>query len=109
GPFPLTASIVAGGQQFGQVTLAPNGTFTYTPTTANNTAQDFFLYRVFDGTGLGGNTTTVFINFNEINDNPTVNFNGSIATPPDGPFTATEDTPLVVASSVLANDFDVDT
>lgn len=55
----LTAQIVAGPTN-GTLTLAANGSFTYTPTTGF-TGTDSFQYRPFDG-ALAGAATTVTLN-----------------------------------------------
>ncbi|MEM7067356.1 MAG: choice-of-anchor C family protein [Pseudomonadota bacterium] len=71
---PLTFSGTgnpADAPQNGNVTLNPNGSFTYTPN-ANFNGQDAFTYQVSDGNG-GTDTATVNITVNPTNDDPVAN------------------------------------
>ena len=94
----LTA-IVRDGPSHGTLTLAPNGSFTYTPT-ANFNGADSFRYEASDGT-LRSGPTTVRITVHPVNDAPAA---------VDDEYATNEDEPLVVAAAagVLANDTDVD-
>ena len=88
------------------VSVNPNGTFTYDPTTVaalqqlapGQTAIDTFTYRVSDGTTLS-NTATVTITVDGVNDAPTV---------VNDTYSVDEDRQLTVsaAEGVLANDSD---
>ena len=95
---PLTAIIVA-NPSHGSVTLNPNGSFTYTPST-NYAGHDSFTYKANDGI-TDGNVATVNITVTAVND-PPVAINDS--------YTINEDTTLttIAATGVLANDIDVD-
>ena len=64
---PLTAVLVD-GPQHGQLTLNPNGSFTYTPN-ANFSGVDTFRYKVIDGLAES-NVATVTITVNAVNDAP---------------------------------------
>ncbi|MDQ7250101.1 beta strand repeat-containing protein [Dongia sedimenti] len=94
---PLSAVLV-NGPAHGALTLAADGTFTYTPST-NFNGTDSFTYRANDGTA-NGNTATVTITVDGKNDAPialpdTIRLNeGGTATLAGG------------AASLLANDFD---
>jgi VCBS repeat-containing protein len=105
---PMTASLVS-GPAHGDLTLNPDGSFTYTPD-ANYNGTDTFTYQVSDEASgwhlhgffgfLGGghtNTATVTVNVTAVNDAPvTTNDTATIA----------EDTHA--SGNVLANDTDVD-
>ncbi|MGZ5507198.1 MAG: tandem-95 repeat protein, partial [Limisphaerales bacterium] len=93
----LTA-VLASGTTNGTLTFNANGSFTYKPST-NFNGIDTFTYRANDGT-LNGNTATVLITVNPVNDPPVaVNDN----------YVATEDTTLnITTPGVLANDTDID-
>ena len=95
---PLTAIIVA-NPSHGSVTLNPNGSFTYTPST-NYNGPDSFTYKANDGT-VNGNVATVNITVTAVNDPPVAI---------DDVYTINEDTTLTTsaATGVLANDTDVD-
>jgi VCBS repeat-containing protein len=85
----------------GTVQLNANGTFTYTPASAEFSGPDSFTYTVIDTTGRT-DTATVTIDVAFVNDDPVAN--------PDT-FDATEDTTLVSPSypfNLLRNDFDND-
>jgi VCBS repeat-containing protein len=64
----LTATLVA-GPQHGTVSLAGDGSFTFTPA-ANFTGDDAFLYRVSDGEAT--DTATVAITVTAVNDAPSL-------------------------------------
>ncbi|HWI52644.1 MAG TPA: cadherin-like domain-containing protein, partial [Symbiobacteriaceae bacterium] len=83
----------------GTVVVNANGSFTYTPTTANYNGTDSFTYRVTDG-AANSNVATVTINITPVNDAPVA---------ANDTYTTAEDTPLVIAApGVLSNDTDVD-
>jgi len=77
----------------GELTLNPDGTFTYTPTT-NFNGSDSFVYEVSDSNG-GTDQATVNLTVNAVNDAPQA-VNDSVIT--------AEDTAVVIAA--LANDSD---
>ena len=82
----------------GDITLNPDGSFTYTPD-ANFNGTDSFTYVVLDGNG-GTDTATVTLTVGGDNDNPIAN-----------PDTATtdEDSALAIpAADLLTNDTDAD-
>jgi hypothetical protein len=87
----LTAQLIA-NPVHGAVTVAPNGTFTYTPD-AGYSGADAFRYRPSDGQSQG-NETTVSIQV------------GSGVVARGDSYTATEDIPLDISAAlgVLAND-----
>ena len=92
---PLTAALVSDVSN-GSLTLNPNGSFTYTPTTNFNGA-DSFTYRASDGNQTSA-ITTVSITVNPINDPP-------VATADT--YTTDEDITLnIAAPGVLDNDTD---
>ena len=95
----LTAALVpASGPNNGTLSLAANGSFTYTPN-ANFNGSDGFSYTAGDGTATS-NTATVSITVTAVNDAP-VAVNDS--------YTTDEDVALVVAApGVLANDSDAE-
>jgi VCBS repeat-containing protein len=94
---PLTAELVT-GPSFGMVTLAPDGSFLYLPSTLYHGA-DSFTYRASDGQ-LSSEPATVTITVGAVNHAPVAN--------PDA-YVTDEDSPLTVAApGVLANDTDVD-
>ena len=64
---PLTAALVS-GPAHGGLALNANGSFSYTPA-ANYSGPDSFTYRANDGT-VNGNTATVSITVNPVNDAP---------------------------------------
>ena len=66
----LEARIVAGPTYASAFTLQNSGTFTYTHD-GSETTTDSFTYRAFDGAKFG-NTVTVTIQINPVNDCPTV-------------------------------------
>jgi len=79
----------------GNVTMLPNGTFTYTPA-AEFSGTDSFTYTITDSDG-STDTATVEINVAPVNDAP-VAINDSATT--------NEDTPVDI--DILANDSDID-
>ncbi|MBA3943842.1 MAG: tandem-95 repeat protein [Herpetosiphonaceae bacterium] len=93
----LTAQLVT-GPSHGQLTLNPNGSFTYTPTT-NYSGADSLTYQASDGQ-LTSNVATVSITVNNVN-KPPVAHNDSYTTNENKPRT-------VAAPGVLGNDKDVD-
>ena len=94
---PLTAALIEGPVN-GSLSLAADGSFTYTPN-ANFNGTDSFGYTVSDGNG-GTDTANVTVTVNAINDPP-------VAT--DNAYSTNEDTPLnVTAPGVLGNDIDPD-
>jgi VCBS repeat-containing protein len=86
---------------YGTLTLAANGSYTYTPNAAaqgldtGETAQDVFTYTASDGTA--SDTATLTVTVNGLNDAPVAN---------DDTASTTED--ASVSGNVLANDTDVD-
>ena len=78
----------------GSVTIAEDGTFTYTPA-ENFNGQDSFTYEVTDG--AESDTGTVTLTVNPVNDAPVAN---------DDTFTGSEDS--MIAGNVLTNDADID-
>ncbi len=90
----LTATLAASPAN-GTVTLAANGTFTYTPA-ADFNGTDSFTYTASDGTAVS-NVATVTITVTAVNDAP-VAVNDTAST--------TED--AAVSGAVLGNDTDVD-
>ncbi len=92
---PLTAKIVAGAQH-GQLALATDGSFTYTPT-MGSTLGDSFTYEAVDSNGLVSLPTTV-----------TLAYNGRPVSAPtavnDAYSVAQEKTLAVSAPGVLIND-----
>ncbi|WP_157897860.1 Ig-like domain-containing protein [Mycolicibacterium rutilum] len=90
----LTVSLVD-QPAHGTVTLAEDGTFTYTPA-PNFSGLDHFTYTTFDGTTTTA-PTIVLISVTPVNDPPTAN--------PDS-YTINEDS--VLAGNVLSNDADPD-
>jgi VCBS repeat-containing protein len=94
----LTASVVD-GPSHGTLTLNPDGSFTYTPTT-DYYGTDTFSYDANDGTADSAEPATVTITVTAVNDLPVA---------VDDTYTTPEDTPLMVgAPGVLGNDTDVD-
>ncbi|PYR63826.1 MAG: hypothetical protein DMF88_24480, partial [Acidobacteria bacterium] len=93
----LTALIVSPAAN-GTVTLAADGSFSYTPN-ANFNGSDSFAYRASDG-DASSNTATVTITVNPVNDLPNA---------VDDSYLVAEDGTLTVgAPGVLLNDTDVD-
>jgi VCBS repeat-containing protein len=93
----LTASLVT-TPTHGTLSLAVNGSFTYTPN-PNYFGLDSFTYRANDGFYLS-NLATVTINVAAVPDAPVV---------VNDRYTTAENRPLVItAPGVLANDFDAD-
>ncbi len=93
----LTAALVS-GPAHGQLTLNPDGSFTYTPD-KNFEGSDSFTYKANDGTA-DGNVATVTLTVNPQNDAPVAAADS---------YTIAEDGTLIVeAGGVLANDTDVD-
>lgn len=94
----LTAAIVTQPTK-GSITLAANGSFSYTPN-ANANGADTFTYKANDGTS-DSNVVTVTINIAAVNDNPV-----AVA----DTFTTPKNTALNVTASpnLLSNDTDVD-
>jgi VCBS repeat-containing protein len=92
---PLTA-VVATQPANGTVSMAADGSFTYTPS-SGFTGSDTFTYTATNGTNTSG-PATVTITVHPANQPPTAADDG---------FTATQDTPLSIAApGVLANDTD---
>ena len=91
----LTATLDASPAN-GTVTLAANGTFTYTPA-ANFSGTDSFTYTASDGAAVS-NVATVTITVTGVNDAP-VAVNDTASTPEE----------TAVSGTVLGNDTDVDT
>ncbi|MFP4098282.1 MAG: Ig-like domain-containing protein [Alphaproteobacteria bacterium] len=80
--------------QGGSVTIAEDGSFTYTPL-ANFNGQDSFSYEVSDGTDV--DTALVTLNVEAVNDGPVAE---------DDVFNGSED--AQIAGNVLGNDTDID-
>ncbi len=95
---PLTAVLVSNVSD-GTLSLLSNGSFTYTPD-ENFYGTDSFTYKANDGT-TDGNTTTVTITVNSVNDAPQAVADS---------YNVTEDGSLTInaASGVLANDTDAE-
>jgi ELWxxDGT repeat protein/VCBS repeat-containing protein len=95
---PLTASVTQ-SPSHGTLSLAANGSFTYTPA-ANYSGQDTFKYRVSDGQ-FWSPAVTVTITVANVNDDPVAN---------NDAYQATSGTTLTVpvANGVLKNDTDID-
>ncbi|MGI8978866.1 MAG: Ig-like domain-containing protein [Pirellulaceae bacterium] len=95
---PLTATMVS-GPLHGSLSLAADGSFTYTPA-ENFHGVDGFSYLVSDGASLSS-VATVTLEVNSVNDGP-------IAAGDE--YTTEEDTPLIVdaALGVMGNDSDGD-
>ena len=93
----LTAVLVSGPSN-GQLTLNPDGTFTYTPN-PNFNGVDSFTYKADDGEDES-NVATVTITVNAVNDAP--------VGVPDSYAGADEDTVFTAPFSVLDNDTDPD-
>ena len=94
---PMTAHQVA-GPAHGQLALASDGSFVYTPA-ANYNGPDSFTYQANDGTA-DSPVTTVSLTVRPVNDAPVAAADS---------YSTEEDQPLVVAApGVLANDTDVD-
>ncbi|RZJ13860.1 MAG: tandem-95 repeat protein, partial [Haliea sp.] len=97
-PSELSISAV-GNATHGSVTLAADGSVTFTPE-LNHTGAASFTYTVSDGAG-GLSEATVALEFASVNDAPSL-ANDTVA--------AVEDTPILISTaSLLANDADVDT
>ena len=94
----LTASLL-GGPLHGSLTLAPDGSFTYTPA-ANFHGVDGFSYLVSDGTS-SSSVATVTLEVNSVNDTPVA---------ANDEYTTDEDTALTIdaAAGLLVNDTDAD-
>ena len=93
----LTAALVTGPDN-GSLTLNADGSFTYTPD-ADFSGADSFTYKTNDGT-VDGNTETVTIDVNPVNDAPVTNADS---------YSTSEDAPLVIGGpGVLANDTDAE-
>jgi VCBS repeat-containing protein len=99
---PLTAALDAGPTN-GTVTLNPNGSFTYTPT-SGYTGSDSFTYHANDGLA-DSNTVTVSLTVNAVITNPLVNGSfesnftgwtrtGNMSVQSSAPYTATDGTKL---------------
>ena len=94
---PLTAVLVD-VPQHGELTLTPDGGFTYTPD-ADYAGDDSFTYRASDGE-LESELASVVLTINPVADAP-------LAT--DDEFSGIEDQPVIVdAPGVLVNDSDAD-
>lgn len=95
---PLTATLVTDVTN-GTLSLAPDGSFTYTPA-ADFTGTDSFTYAADDGRG-GTDTAQVTLTVTPVNDAPDPG--------PDSGFTTPFNTDLVLdAATLLANDTDID-
>jgi RHS repeat-associated protein len=92
----LTAVLVATTSN-GSLTLTADGTFTYAPN-ADFNGTDSFTYTADDGL-LNGNTSTVTITVNAVNDTPVAS---------NDAYTVDEDGVLNALTSVLVNDSDID-
>lgn len=95
---PLAAQLVS-GPAHGSLTFNSDGSFSYTPD-ANYHGADSFTYRSHDGT-TSGNTATVSITVNSVNDAPVAN---------DENYAVDENGTLHVpaATGLLANDADAE-
>src|SRR5439155_8141632 len=93
----LSATLVS-GPAHGTLSLNANGSFTYTPN-SNYNGADSFTYMVSDGS-LNSNVATVSLTVTAVNDAPTA-ANDAYALAEDQSLT-------IAASSILANDSDVD-
>ena len=94
----LLTAVLVSDVSFGELTLNPDGSFTYTPD-ANVNGTDSFTYQAYDGTAYS-TAATVSITIDPVNDVP-VAVNDSYST--------AEDTQLEVNSpGVLNNDSDVE-
>ena len=70
----LSVRVVASPQS-GQLTIQPNGNFTYTPA-ANSYGSDWFTYAISDGQYTG--YATVFLTVTSVNDAPTATFTSQL-------------------------------
>ncbi len=86
---------VSGAPQHGSVTVAPDGSYTYTPN-ANFNGTDSFTYTVSDGKG-GTTTGTINVDVASVNDGPTT-----------GGGTASGNEDNVVTGQIAASDVDGD-
>jgi VCBS repeat-containing protein len=93
------SAVLSTGPSHGQVHLADDGSFTYTPN-ADFDGTDRFVYRASDGT-LQSSSTTVVISLTPVNDAP-VSANDSYRVETDQSAT------VHAVHGVLANDWDVD-
>ena len=94
----LTGAILVSGTSKGNLSLASDGSFTYTPN-ADFNGLDSFTYKTSDG-AADSNLATVTITINAINDAPVATVDS---------YTTSEDVPLIAAApGVLGNDNDVD-
>ncbi|MES2629649.1 MAG: Ig-like domain-containing protein, partial [Bacteroidota bacterium] len=94
----VLSAVVSVQPLHGTLSLAPNGSFTYTPA-ADFNGTDSFTYLATDGFG-GSTPAVVTITVLPVNDAPVGR---------DDSYTVAEDTPLTIAApGVLANDTDVD-
>ncbi len=91
---PMTVTVMTGPAN-GILSLASNGSFTYTPN-ANFNGSDSFTYEISDGTDVSS-PVNVTLNVAAVNDTP-VAVNDTATT--------SEDTPVTIP--VLSNDSDVD-
>jgi len=89
------AAVLVDGPAHGSVTLAGDGSFTYTPAPDFN-GSDSFTYKASDGQ-LDSNVATVTITVNPVNDAPVA-----------GDDAAVTDEDAVATGNVLGNDSDVD-
>src|SRR5262249_36328610 len=102
---PTETLTVTGNTQpaHGTVTIAPDGSYTYSPALNYNSPHQF-TYTASDGTSTS--TGTVSITVTPVNDAPVAN--------PDGPYTATNgglvlgQLTSIASGNVLTNDTDVD-
>ena len=94
---PLQAVLVQ-GPAHGDLTLNPDGSFTYTPD-ANYNGADSFTYKANDGT-LDSDPVTVSLTVNPVDDAPVAVADS---------YSTKEDTALIIAATgVLTNDTDVE-
>ena len=93
----LSPAILVNGPAHGTLSLAADGSLTYTPE-ANFNGSDSFTYKASDGS-LDSGETTVSITVNPVTDAPQSHSDA---------FSTGEDVPLTVATGmgVLSNDFD---
>jgi hypothetical protein len=102
---PLTAVLVQGPKN-GTVTLRPDGSFDYTPTSLSFRGDDTFTYQARDAHG-DGNVATVHLHVKGQRAVPII-MPPPVANP--DVYTTRKDVPLTVAAAdgVLVNDYDAD-
>jgi hypothetical protein len=96
----VKTAVYVSGPNFGDLTLNPDGTFTYVPDLDYN-GEDQFAYQVSDGNGGLSDIGIVNLTVNPVNDDP-------VAVTDE--YTTDEDVPLTTSNitGVLSNDTDVD-